>query len=173
LGGCGKNLRVPSVSPNSRKDRANKFAANYVKNGFRLRKAVIDAGITKNPNSAGVIGNRLLSDDMTVEAVERHMKKAKLSADEVLERLADIAQREAKFSGADVVKATELLGKGHKLFTDRVESEVTTVDSKSAQQLFAEQYREVNRCTEAEALEAAANAFAFTKIDDQTENPAS
>ena len=50
------------------------------------------------------------------------MQDAKMSADEVLERLTKVARAEVDFKGSDVVKAAELLGKGHKLFVDRTES---------------------------------------------------
>lgn len=50
----------------------------------------------------------------------------KMSADEVLERLTKVARTDADFKGSDVVKAAELLGKGHKLFTDKVETSGTT-----------------------------------------------
>ena len=48
-----------------------------------------------------------------------------LKAEEVLQNLSQIANSEAEFKGSDVVKANELIGKYHKLFVDRVESETT------------------------------------------------
>lgn len=122
---------MPSVSPNSRQERIEAVAAEYVKNGFRRRQAVISAGITSNPNSAGVIANRLLSDVNTQLAIKRHMQDAKMSADEVLERLSKIARTEADIKGSDVVKANELLGKGHKLWVDKVESSNVNLDVSS------------------------------------------
>ncbi len=105
-----------------RPQRAKKFAARFCENGFNASKAVRELGITNNPKSAWVIGHRLLSNVVTIKAIEDHLMTSKMSADEVLERLTDIARQQADFKGSDVVKANELLGKGHKLFTDRVET---------------------------------------------------
>lgn len=53
------------------------------------------------------------------------MDSAKMSADEVLERLTKVARSDADLRGSDVVKANELLGKFHKLFVDKVETSST------------------------------------------------
>jgi len=42
-------------------------------------------------------------------------------AEEVLHRLGEIARSNTKLRGSDVVKALELIGKYHKLFSERVE----------------------------------------------------
>ncbi len=113
-----------------RPQRAKKFAAKFCENGFNASKAVRQLGITTNPKSAWVIGHRLLSNVVTIKAVEDHLKASKMSADEVLERLSDIARKTADFRGSDIVKANELIGKGHGIFIDKVESSstVTTID---------------------------------------------
>lgn len=103
--------------------RAPKFAHKYTANGFNAGQAVLDIGWTTNPDSAYVIGHRLLRTVKAQQIINKHMESAKADADEVLSNLTRIARTEVKFTGSDVVKANELLGKGHKLFTDRVESE--------------------------------------------------
>ncbi len=107
---------------NLRPERARSFAHKFVTNGFNATQAVLDLGLTNNPNSAGVTGHRLLRNAKTVKAIEDHLMSAKMDANEVLERLTEIARKQAEFKGSDIVKANELLGKGHKLFTDRVET---------------------------------------------------
>ena len=119
------SISVKSLRP----ERAKKFAAKYVNNGFSPAQAAIDCGFTTNRNSAYVIGHRLLKNVKTQKAVEEHLKAAKMDADEVLERLTKIARTEAEFKGSDVVKANELLGKGHKLFVDKVETTDTTANT--------------------------------------------
>lgn len=118
-----------------RNQRAQKFAAKFVSNGFNAQRAVVDCGITQNLNSAHVIGWRLLKHPTTQKAIIKHMANAKMTADEVLERLTEVARTDAEFKGSDVVKAAELLGKGHKLFIDKVET--TDVSANSQQSAWA------------------------------------
>lgn len=131
---------LADLHPNSclRRDPARErlFAAKLVKNGFDRVQAVIDAGITSNRNSAHVIGYRLLRRVTTQEAIKKHMETAKMSADEVLEKLTKVARADADFKGSDVVKAAELLGKGHRLWVDKVESTDTTERDGLAQALL-------------------------------------
>ncbi len=113
----------PYVPVRVRQHRAKKFAAKYAENGFNPTQAVIDCGITRNRNSAHVIGYRLLRNATTKSLIEAHLKEAKISADEVLEELSSIARAPVdKFSESAKLKALELTGKAHKLFTDRVET---------------------------------------------------
>lgn len=108
-----------------RPERANKFAARFISNGFNSSQAVVDCGITTNRASAGVIGHRLLKNVKVKRAVERHLQMSKLSADEVIEKLTEVATSEvAEIKASDKLKALELLGKFHKLFTDRVDHTV-------------------------------------------------
>ena len=116
--------------------RRRKFATEYVKNGFNGVQAVYAAGYKQGYNSACVEASRLLRNAKVIEYVEESLKNSKMGADEVLERLAEIARKDAKFSGSDVVKANELLGKGHKLFTEKVEHS-NDIKPSSVQQLVA------------------------------------
>lgn len=118
----------------SRKDRARKFAPKYCENGFNKAQAVIDCGITTNRKSAYVIGFRLLQDVTVKKAVEDHLKKAKITADEILEELSTMARAPVeKVSEAGKLKALELSGKAAKLFIDRTETtDNTEVESRKA-----------------------------------------
>jgi hypothetical protein len=113
-----------------RPERAHGFAAEFVSNGFNATRAVIACGITNKPTSAQVIGHRLLCNVITREAIEKHMQDAKMDANEVLERLSKIARTEVEFKGSDVVKANELIGKGHGIFVDKLET-TNTSESKA------------------------------------------
>lgn len=114
------------VSFPAREHRRKAFARLVIKNGFRPIDAIVEMGITTNRNSAHVIAYRLLRTATCEKYIQRHMEDSKASADEVLQNLTRIARTETKFSGSDVVKANELLGKGHKLFVDKIETTDTT-----------------------------------------------
>jgi hypothetical protein len=58
----------------------------------------------------------------------------------------------------------------HLLLTGQPTEIQGTANSKSALEMFALEYRKNNHCTEAEAMAAAEAAFAFTRVDDQTNN---
>lgn len=109
--------------------RQRKFAHEYVRLKFNGVRAVYAAGYNQGYNAARVTAARLLTKASVMSEIERHLNKSKMEADEVLERLTTIARTNADFKGSDVVKAAELLGKGHKLFVDRVESADTTPDN--------------------------------------------
>lgn len=108
-----------------RPERARKFASKYVTNGFNPVQAVVDCGVTTNRNSAHVIGYRLLRNPTVQSLVERHLQMSKLSADEVIVKLTEVAVAEvAEIKASDKLKALELLGKFHKLFTDKVDHSI-------------------------------------------------
>jgi hypothetical protein len=113
---------MPSISHHSRPYRLRLFAAELVRNGFKAQQAILSIGLTKNPNSAAVIANRLLNDVRCDAAINEVLMQKKMSAEDVLTRLTDIANKDVTFSGSDVVKSNELLGKFHKLFTDKIET---------------------------------------------------
>ncbi len=50
------------------------------------------------------------------------MTKSKMSANDVIETLTEVANEKTEIDGAQKLKALELLGKFHKLFTDKVET---------------------------------------------------
>jgi phage terminase small subunit len=85
-----------------------------------------------SPRTAGEIGYELLKKPQIAEAVakgvDKKMSKADISAERILDELASIAfltpeQLDAlkSIKGGEKMRALELLGKYHTLFTDRIE----------------------------------------------------
>lgn len=102
--------------------RRRKFATEYIKNGFNGVQAVFAAGYRQGYDSACVEASRLLRNAKVQQIIERHLQMSKLSADEVIERLTEVANAEvSEIKASDKLKALELLGKFHKLFTDKVD----------------------------------------------------
>ena len=106
--------------------RHRKFAHEYVRNGFNGVQAAFVAGYTLNYFAAGVTAHRLLKNVKVMSEIEQHVKKSKLSADNVIERLSDIAQTPTKIDGNHVLKSLELLGKAHKLWDNQSQPEQST-----------------------------------------------
>ncbi len=96
------------------------------------------AGYKGNDNTLGVVGNENLSKPKIAEMVGKRVEAAAMTADEVLRELADIAKSDwrdhveiqygkdgemlaAKLKLGDKIKALELIGKHHKIFTDKTE----------------------------------------------------
>lgn len=105
--------------------RQRKFASEYVRNGFNGVQAVYAAGYQQEYNAARVTASRLLTKANVNQIVENHIKVSKLSADQVIEKLTEVANSEvAEIKASDKLKALELLGKFHKLFTDRVDHNI-------------------------------------------------
>lgn len=67
-------------------------------------------------------GQRLLKNVEVQKAVGKRVQTAAMTADEVLAELANIAKGHYSTYKGDKVKSLELLGKHHKLFTDKVEA---------------------------------------------------
>ncbi len=109
------------MSKNLRPERARSFAARFVKNGFIATQAVLELGWTDNYMSAAVTGHRLLNNDKVKQAEEEHIKKAKMSADEVLEELSSVAKSNPAIDGNQKMKALEMLAKAHNLVDKRAE----------------------------------------------------
>lgn len=122
-------MRVMAGPVHSSGRRYEYFASEYVRTGFNGQQAVLNCGFTKKPKSAKIIAHRLLTYVTVAEAVKRHMETAKMSADEVLQELSEVAKTKTKIGGGEKLKALELLGKGHKLFTEKVETLTTEGDS--------------------------------------------
>lgn len=93
-----------------------RFVTEYLKDS-NATQAAIRAGYSKK--TAGSQGHDLLKDPEISEALSKHTAKAGMSADEVLTGLAEIARGAEKDS--DRVSALGLLGKFHRLFTDKLE----------------------------------------------------
>ena len=89
--------RVKSLRP----ERAKKFAAKFVSNGFSPADAVILCGWTQNRRSAYVIAYRLLENVITQREIKRLMTKDVLTAQDVLVGLSD----KAKADIADVLES--------------------------------------------------------------------
>ncbi len=119
------------MSKSLRPERARSFAHKYVENGFNASQAVVDLGITDNRPSAGVIGHRLLNNVKVKTIVEDHIKRHKMSADEVAEELSEVAQTKTPIDATQKLKALELLTKVHGLITNK--SEITHSQSKQDQ----------------------------------------
>lgn len=106
--------------------RRRKFVHEYVKNGFNGVQAIYAAGYKSGYNSACTEAWRLLRNAEVSKAVEDHIKKSQMSAEDVLNELSEVARAEVDIDASQKMKALELVGKYHKLFTDRVETEDKT-----------------------------------------------
>lgn len=102
--------------------KQRKFIANYILLAGNGSQAVIAAGYKQTYGSARVTACRLLTKANVMAEIESHVRKAKLDANQVIEELSDIAQTSTIIDGNQRLRALELLGKFHKLFTDRIES---------------------------------------------------
>ncbi len=98
-----------------------KFAAEYIKNGFNGVQAVYAAGYKQGYDSACVQASRLLSNAKVAQMVDDHIKKSKMSADDVLEELSSVAKSETQISEQSKMKALEMLAKAHNLVDKRAE----------------------------------------------------
>jgi phage terminase small subunit len=114
-------------------DRQRLFVKYYIAT-LNATEAYKRAGYThKNDNVAGVEGHKLLKNPKIREAVEKgvekKMSKADISAERILDELASIAfltpeqlDTLKSIKGGEKMRALELLGKYHTLFTDRIEN---------------------------------------------------
>lgn len=118
-------------------EKQKRFVAEYLID-LNATQAAIRAGYS--PKTAQEQGSRLLSNVMVAAAIaegaKRRIRKAEITAQDVLEGLYIEATREGEGSSHGArVSAWGLLGKYHKLFTDRIEADVsgdiTVTDAKS------------------------------------------
>lgn len=81
------------------------------------------AGYKGNDVTLATVGTENLRKPQIAQAIKERLaeKKDVMSADEVLETLTKIARNQNGWQVAGQMKALELLGKHHKLFTDKVE----------------------------------------------------
>lgn len=105
--------------------RRRKFVSSYLNNGFNGVQAAISAGFSDHYPSAQTEAWRLLRNAEIKREINKRLAKV-LTKDEVLERLSDVAEADTKIDGSMRMKALELLGKSHKLFIDKVETEDKT-----------------------------------------------
>ncbi len=92
-------------------------------------KAARMAGYQGTNHSLEVTGSKLLRNGEVASRVQGRVAEVAMSADEVLELLAEVARlpteyfatlgRDAKMTMGDKVRALELLGKYHKLWVDK------------------------------------------------------
>lgn len=84
------------------------------------------AGYKGTEKSLNVTAYDLLRNPKISELVEKRTSEAAMSATEVLQKLSEIANRErSDIATRDQIKALELLGRHHKLFTDRIEHKLS------------------------------------------------
>lgn len=100
------------------------FVEHYIACGMNATKAYMRAFQNDNEKSSGVSGHKLLKNPKVKEAIDKILEDASskriASSFEVLEQLTLVMyDKEAKDS--DRLKAMELLGRKHKLFTDKME----------------------------------------------------
>ena len=95
------------------------FVEQYLRTS-NASEAARQAGY-KHPGSEG---HRLLKNAEIQTLIGARVAAVAMGADEVLERLASGIRQSTKFD-ANTIRALELLGKHHKLFTERHEVEAT------------------------------------------------
>jgi len=130
-----KNDITAELRRSSLNDRQQLFVEAYLAKP-NATEAAIKAGYSKK--TAYSIGQRLLKKVEIQKFLERRVENAAMSADEVLKELTDIAgadwrefvkisydregnERDATLLLKDKIKALDLLGRYHKLFTEKVE----------------------------------------------------
>lgn len=97
------------------------FVKHYVGTNGNGTKAAQFAGYNSDYDTLSVIAWENLRKPKVQRELERTMKKA-LSKDEVLSELTEVAQKSPVIKGSDKMKALELIGRFHKMFTDKVET---------------------------------------------------
>lgn len=118
-------------------EKQKRFVAEYLID-LNATQAAIRAGYSAK--TAQEQGSRLLSNVMVAaeiaDGAKKRIRKAEITAQDVLEGLYIEATREGEGSSHGArVSAWGLLGKYHKLFTDRIEADIsgdiTVTDAKS------------------------------------------
>lgn len=109
-------------------DKQKLFVHAYIANGFNGSKAAIDAGYSKN--CSRVIATENLSKPNIVQYKDSLVSKLAnslgCSPESVFNKLKECMDLNPKKHGATVLKATELVGKHHKLFGERIETVTKT-----------------------------------------------
>lgn len=84
------------------------------------------AGYGGNDVTLASVGMENLRKPQIAALVEKRTSEAAMSAAEVLQKLSEIANRQgADIATRDQIKALELIGRHHKLFTDRIEHKIS------------------------------------------------
>ena len=108
--------------------REQEFVKAFVKNGGNGTKAAIAAGYS--PRTAGQCASRLLKREQVRYALERSAERASLSTAEALQNVARIANTapQTKVSGAEVLKANELILKVNGALNEKATQSRITVN---------------------------------------------
>ncbi len=108
--------------------KMQKFVDYYIETDNATQSYKLAGYSASNDNIAGVEGHKLLKNPKIARAIGERMTEMAsdriASAEEVLEFLTD-TMREKKNYVKDRLHAAELLGKRHKLFTDKVEMDAS------------------------------------------------
>ena len=124
-------------------EKQKRFVAEYLID-LNATQAAMRAGYS--PKTANEQGARLLANasvrQMVAEGAQKRIRKAEVTAQDVIEGLYREATREGDGASHGArVSAWGLLGKYHKLFTDRIEADIsgdlTVTDARSKLQHIA------------------------------------
>ena len=111
-------------------DQQRRFVAEYIID-LNGKQAAIRAGYSDK--TAEVQASRLLSHVNVREAIDkaqiRREKRTNITADRVLQELADIGFDKEVERTTDRLKALELVGKHLAMFTDKIEMKATITES--------------------------------------------
>lgn len=111
-------------------DKQKRFVAEYLINPNQ-KQAAIKAGYSEK--TAEQIGYQLLQKTSVAEAIAKAQRKREIrtdiTADRVLQELADIGFDKEVERTTDRLKALELVGKHLAMFTDKVEMKATITES--------------------------------------------
>lgn len=100
------------------------FIDEYLKS-FNATQAARAAGYSGNDNVMAQMGHKLVRDGKIAEIIRQRLQESAMSADEVLQRLAEHARSERS---KDSLSALNILAKHHGLLTDRIEQQSINLD---------------------------------------------
>jgi phage terminase small subunit len=92
------------------------FVEHYLR-CWNATEAASQAGYKGNRKTLGAMGLENLEKPIIAKAIKKRLKESAMGADECLSRIAGHARSE----DVKAMKALELIGKHHSLFTDRIE----------------------------------------------------
>ena len=103
-------------------EKQNQFILEYMKD-LNATQAAIRAGYSKK--TAKVIGYENLTkpyiSERIQEEIDKRSERVKMTADDVLREIIELMERNKKTDDKLSLDALKLLGKHHKLFTDKIE----------------------------------------------------
>jgi hypothetical protein len=104
--------------------KQEKFVHNYIKNDGNATQAVLEAGYSKNYNTARMIGSENLTKPSIKQAIDE--KKLEILNPEQIKR--KITEKTNSTNEAIQLKACELLGRTYAMFIDRNINENHNID---------------------------------------------